>query len=848
MDYFFIPNIYSAIRMRLTAIIFAIGLAWASCNSLVIADDDFANLAADSCLHCHDGTQDNGFDLTKLDRDFNDKPNFEDWVRVHDRIAAGEMPPATEPRPDPQLLNRTLQKLNEKLTEANVAEQKKNGRTVLRRLTRNELQHTLNDLLLTNLDLGEILPPENSSSEFDTVASEQGLSPLHVRAYIDAADAAIEEAIKIGPKPEQQNRVFNFLEQTAVQNHLEKKSPNQNEIVLLELEDSVVMFHTASYLFQLDDFYVHEKGVYRIKATAASYQSDRPVTLTLNVGHYHKGYKKMIGFFDLPPLKKKKDAPLPKDIEDRAGEFKTFTAEVVLQSGNYVFPGAMDVHVQPDAKTVWSVGAEAYTGSGVAIKNIEIEGPLSENWPPRSTTHLLQDVKLKKLDPPKWDPSRQAHVGFEIQTPENPRKELETITAWLAPRAFRRPLLHGEGTPFVDVGMAAIENGRSFDQAVRLTGKAILTAPDFLFMAPDPGPLDQFSIATRLSSFLWKSIPDERLFQLAKSKKLTDPKVLRTEVDRMLKHPKSKRFISDFCGQWLRLNDIDDTTPDKALYPEFDDLLKQSMIGETESFVNHLFQKNLSSSNLINSDFTFANRRLSEHYGIETTKAKQLRGQELRKISLPSDSPRGGLMTQAAILKVTANGTTTSPVRRGAWVLTHLLGQPPNPPPPNIGSVEPDTRGAQTIRELLAKHRDDASCNACHREIDPPGFAMECFDVIGGFRTSYRSQKNGKRPQQELNGRKIWEYSIGPPVDTTGRLATGEPFADISQFKRLLKNQNEQVARNLIENLIVYSTGAKIQFADRAEVERILEACREKDFGMKTMLHEVVTSKLFLNK
>jgi hypothetical protein len=172
-------------------------------------------------------------------------------------------------------------------------------------------------------------------------------------------------------------------------------------------------------------------------------------------------------------------------------------------------------------------------------------------------------------------------------------------------------------------------------------------------------------------------------------------------------------------------------------------------------------------------------------------------------------------------------------------VLTHLLGQPPNPPPPSIGAVEPDTRGTNTIRELLAAHRNDTTCNVCHREIDPPGFALESFDVIGGFRTHYRTHKDG---------RKIWEYKIGLPVDASGQLPTGEPFSDITQYKKMLLSQKEQVARSLVKNLIVYSTGAKIQFADRDEVERILEVCKKNDYRMKTMLYEIVASDIFLNK
>ena len=834
-----------------------------NCNGYAFAEDAFASLANDSCIQCHDGSQDNRLDLSQLGTDLSDRKAFAMWVRIHDRMAAGEMPPADEPRPDDTLLKQSLKTISANLTKQNKADQETNGRTVLRRLTRTELQHTLNDLLLTHLDLSEILPPENSSSDFDTIAIEQGLSPLHVRAYIDAADAAIEGAITVGPEPESENRVFVYQQQKSTRNHLDKKNQNQDKVVLLELEDSVVMFQTLAYLFQLDDFHIQETGVYRIKATAAAYQTDRPVTLTLNVGHYNKGYTKAVKFFDLLPKRtsqkkssdsknddsdKEKDEDnseedTESDHESRLGEFKTYEVETVLRRGNYVFPGAFDLRAQPNGKSIWNTEPEKYTGSGIAIKSIEIKGPLHKKWPPRATTKLLQNAKLKKLDNHKWDSTRQKHIGFEIETPENPRQHLEKIAAWLAPRAFRRPLRHREGTPFVDIGMAAMEEGRSFDEAVRLTTKAILTSPDFLFMSPEPGEMDQFSIATRLSYFLWKSIPDERLFELAQEKKLTNPKVLRQQINRMLTDKRAQRFIHDFCQQWLRLSEIDATSPDKTLYPEFDDLLKQSMVAETESFIDHLFQEDLSSSNLIDSKFAFVNRRLAEHYGIDDVK-----GQRVKKVALKSGNPRGGLITQASVLKVTANGTNTSPVRRGAWVLTHLLGQPPNPPPPTVGSVEPDTRGTNTIRELLAKHRDEATCNKCHRSIDPPGFAMECFDVIGGFRDFYRTRENGERPEAKLQGRTIWEYKIGLPVDTSGKLASGESFDGITQYKKLLLEQKEQVARNLIEKLIVYSTGAKIQFADREEVERILNVCKKKDYGMKTMLYEIVASKLFLNK
>ena len=818
----------------------------------------FDKLSEASCIACHDGSDANGFDASQLTDDLSDRANFDVWQKVHDQIASGAMPPAEADRPDAELTKQAVNAIHDTLTRENLSNQTRFGRTVLRRLTRSELQHTLNDLLSIEIDLSEVLPPENNSSQFDTVAEKQGLSEIHVRAYLTAADAAIEQAIELRPKPESKKREFRFTELEAIKKHLAKEQQNQERVILRELDDAVVMFNTASYLFKLEDLYVADDGRYRISATGASFQADEPVTMTINIGHYEKGYTRGIAQFDLPQKskrnrrKKSGKSSSKKKSEDPAsselGKSRTVSVEAFLRKGNYIFPGGMGLKLQADGKTVWNVSPEEYTGSGIAMESMTVEGPLYENWPPRSTRLLLQGVETRPFERKQWDPSRQTFIGYEIVAGDNPEAQLRKIIKWLAPRAFRRSLRDGEGQPFLEMGMAALESGRSFDEAIRLTCKSILTSPEFLFLTPAPGELNQFSLAARLSLFLWKSVPDEELYAVAGKGKLNDPTVLRRQVNRMLDDDRAKRFVTDFCQQWLRLSEIDATSPDKSLYPEFDALLRSSMIEETESFVSHLFEKDLGVANLVDSKFAFLNRRLADHYQINGVK-----GQRIKRIRLHSDSVRGGLLTQASILKVTANGTTTSPVRRGAWVLTHLLGQPPSPPPPNIPAVEPDTRNAETIRQLLDKHRSDPSCARCHREIDAPGFALESFDVIGGFRENYRSREIGEQPKGKLLGRNIWEYKIGPPVDASGVLAANESssggsFSDIRQFKQLLLEQEEQIARNLISQLAVYGTGAEIQFADREEIERILAACKKKDYGMRTILHKVIASRLFLNK
>jgi len=236
------------------------------------------------------------------------------------------------------------------------------------------------------------------------------------------------------------------------------------------------------------------------------------------------------------------------------------------------------------------------------------------------------------------------------------------------------------------------------------------------------------------------------------------------------------------------------------------------------------------------------NRRLAQHYDIE-----DVQGQAIQKVDV-SENVRGGMMTQAAVLKISSNGTTTSPVRRGNWVLTSILGTPSAPPPPNVGSIEPDTRGTTTIREELDAHRNEMVCNSCHRNIDPPGFALESFDVIGGFRERYRSLENGERTDRKLHGRRIWEYKIGLPVDSSGQTPTGESFTGIEQYKQLLADRKRQLARNLARKLMVYATGAEIEFADREQVEKILDQTKDEGYRVRSLIHAVVESDLFRNK
>jgi Protein of unknown function (DUF1592)/Protein of unknown function (DUF1588)/Protein of unknown function (DUF1585) len=394
--------------------------------------------------------------------------------------------------------------------------------------------------------------------------------------------------------------------------------------------------------------------------------------------------------------------------------------------------------------------------------------------------------------------------------------------------------------PYLTRVKAKLDAGASFEKAVRVALKEVLVSPNFLFLRETPGKLDDYALASRLSYFLWSSMPDADLLALADQRKLHEAATLDGQVERMLNDSKAAAFTENFCGQWLDLRKIDDTAPDPALYPEYDDVLMVAMLKEPQLFFDEVLKNDLSLTNFVASDFTLVNGRLAKHYGIPG-----VTGQDFQKVTLPKESHRGGVLTMAGVMKVTANGTTTSPVLRGSWVLDRILGTPPPKPPMDVEAVEPDIRGATTIRQQLAKHRERAECAGCHAKIDPPGFALESFDVIGGWRDYYRSV--GKGGPAVVNGRTM-RYKRGPEVDPADVMPDGSRFANVDEFRHLLLKDKDQLARALAGKLLTYATGGAPTKADRAEVDAIVAKVRAKDYGFRTLVHEVVQSRLFQSK
>ena len=795
-----------------------------SASEPLALQDAVTPLVEEHCIECHDWATDTRLDFESLGFDLTDPATFRQWEHVFDRAESGEMPPKKKKRPDSQLLQTALDSLRHNLLETNSTAQQRQGRVPSRRLTPTEYKYNLMDLLQISEDLGHLLPAENDSGGFDTVGREQRFSDIHIRSYLDTVDRALDFAINLDPRPNQGKREFDYYNSDYLHKWFTVDANGGGDNIL-KLDDAVGLIIDLDFLMMSDraGFHIHQPGMYRITADAYAYRATTPVALKIIRGGSGRIDIDLIGAVDILP-----------------GESSTLDITAYLKPGDYINPMPGDLDSEDGlgryGRATLGLGTpgplEDYQGEGVALRSIHVEGPLVETWPPSNTRQLLTGVEFV-----------EGEHGYAVQLSKEPMEHVKDIVARLAPLAFRRPARPGEIEAFVKLAKPALEDGRDFLDALRLPLRALLSSPQFIFLDGEPGELEDYALATRLSYFLWKSMPDKELFDLAKKKRLSNPRILTRQVERMLQDEKSERFVEDFVGQWLRLKEIDATLPDKLLYPEYNDTLRLAMLNETRLFFKELVDEDLGVKNFIDSDFTFLNRTLAEHYQIPG-----VAGQEMRKVEIPKDSPRGGVLTHASILKVTANGTITSPVPRGNFVLNNLLGKPVAAPPPDIGSIEPDTRGATTIRETLAKHRDVASCNQCHKRIDPPGFALESFDPIGGFRSAYRIHDDSLDTPNVFFGVTRGFYGEGLLVDASGVTEEGEPFQGIDEFKHLLLAHEDQVARHFISQLVVFATGGEIEFADRDEINRIIETTKQDDYGVRSIIHEVVQSRLFKNK
>jgi hypothetical protein len=445
----------------------------------------------------------------------------------------------------------------------------------------------------------------------------------------------------------------------------------------------------------------------------------------------------------------------------------------------------------------WHGTLKAYRGPRLRVWEIQVEGPHVEEWPPKGHDTLYGDLKPENLGP----------------------KNIENQLIKFARLAFRRPPMDGELKPITEMVRAKLAEGLSPLQSLQLGFQTILSAPGFLYLKEGEGELDDFTLASRLSYFLWSSMPDAELFELAEQGKLKDPAILRKQVDRMLADPKSQRLTSNFLRVWLELDNIGKMPPSKEFVSFYRDNLESAMRGETELLFEHVLKKNLPPRELLAANYSFMNRELAEHYGMPG-----LEGNEFRKVSL-SGPQRGGILGHGSFLTASANGVDTSPVVRGIYVMNKLLDYTPPPPPDDVPEIEPDVTGATTLREQLVKHRADATCAQCHNKIDPAGFALENFDAIGTWREKY--------------DRKL-------EVDPSGKLPGGQTFSSVDEFRKLVVAEDETFTRCLTKKLLTYAIGRQLNSGDRPSIDKISKELASKDKGLRDLIQAVVASESFL--
>jgi len=873
-----------------------------------------------NCAACHNSHNPAArLDLSKLTYEPSNPDNFELWVKIHDRVAAGEMPPGGMPRPAADSLAQFTNGLAGCLTSYEHTVMTQRGRAGLRRLNAYEYENAIRDLLdIPWVQIKGKLPQDGEAFRYNKVGGALDVSHVQLSRYMSSADYALKEAMtaRLIQPPTTVTRIY-ARQEPSLRNYRPREGNTRTDRLNFPVLDShaqpdvragrapstspetkereavgrVSSIFSDAGGFSWSSFRVPAAGRYKIRVKGysiwvsgggvdhwsitgfgpektaylypATYHRPNPDEVwrgrrsePIGVYAQSSGQSRPLAVFDFAPdaTVHEVEALLSLNETIQTDGMRLFRTRVNGSEQEYTNPLA-----QPDGM------------AGVAFQWLEVEGPLPEKDPAAGYKLMFGDLELKRLGPnetggitvqtpaapqdPAQGPAaggggrgrgpRLQNVPVEVMT-ARPREDADRLLRGFIASAYRWPAQEAQIQRFQKVFQDQFDQGHGFTASLISAYTAVLSSPGFLYVQEKPGKLDNYALASRLSFFLWNSPPDEELRKLAAEGRLSRPEVLKAQTDRLLNDTKSRRFIEAFTDYWLDLRKIDDSSPSTTLYNDYelDDPLKLASVEETRLFVQELFSKNLPSRTVVNSDFTFLNERLAIHYGIPG-----VNGAEMRRVALPKDSVRGGLMTQASILKVTANGTTTSPVIRGVWIMERILGFH-TAPPPGVPAVEPDIRGAVTIRQQLDKHRADPACAACHRNIDPPGFALESFDVMGGQRDRYRAFAENVTPEPGLGlSGQPFAFHYGQPVDPAGTLPDGRTFAGIREFKQLLLSHDERlVALNMVGQLVTFATGAPVGFSDRQQVDRILDDSRSSGYGVRDLVHGIVSSELFQYK
>ncbi len=823
--------------------VFFVAIGSSCISSLVLAADEsqtatftthIAPFLKTHCSKCHGAKKQNGerrFDT--LPTAIDNSNTLADYQDILDQLNLGEMPPADELQPAAKHRRLVVEWLTKNVAAYHASRDDTGGETILRRLNAREYRNTIRDLFGMNMvmfDPTEGFPRDQTIDHLDNMGDALVTSGYLLQKYLAAADSVVDKAVYPLQQPQAQKWVFNdsFNQQPEI-DQVHRTTNKFKHMTLYDVpgadkpEGAYGPIHAFKQGVPFD-------GFYQIRLRAEALNRDHPYdddfigtdrTQPLRLGIVPGDH--MVGSLHLPqPIQ-----PLLAEI-DLADEVKWYTVRVWLDAGytpRFIFRNGL-----MDARNLWGKLAKKYADQFPKLKKggivehrfnsikygklpqihiyeIEIAGPFYDEWP----TPAQQAVFGQAAD----DILKSSQI-----TDSQLRHQLRRF----ASRAYRRPVTDDDVERLMAVVQRQQAAGRSRLEAYTDALKTVLCSPAFLYLEePTADGVSATTLASRLSYFLWSSSPDEELLTLSKSGELLQPSVLQQQIDRMLDDSRSDAFVEGFLGSWLTLREFGSSPPDRDQFTSFYRFgLAEAMLEETRLFTRHMLNQNLSVGNFLDSDFTFLNKPLAQHYGMVAPSGD---GFEFQKVAL-TDRRRGGLLGQASVLTVTANGIDTSPVVRGVWVLENILGTPPSPPPPDIEPLDPDVRGAKSIRDQLEKHRSIASCNDCHRRIDPMGFALENFDPIGRWRTSY--------------GKKV-------KIDASSQMPNGKTFDDIVGFKKILQEQQQQqlFIRSLTSKLLAYAIGRQMTPADRPHIDRITAELATKDNGFRDLIRLVVSSELF---
>lgn len=807
---------------------------------------EFHQLLKTHCVHCHGpDLAESQLRVDRLTANFGERENAAFWIEVRNAINLGEMPPEDEPQIPVEQIEQLSQWITAELRTIETQRVAGTQNRPLRRMNRHEYTNTISDLLSMRFPTGEspldFLPPDGTVQGFDKVSSGLLLDPSLLAQYYQVARRIAEKAIVDGPPeyPTEKMRLeYEEIEQShAISYLLNRRGMNRVPEGIELVEGGTRSFGMLRYPGRRDNNVAPTNGFYRftVRAGASPGENGEYPRLKLTHSHPDETMEKVMELEVSAPWDQPQEysVVLPRDtlgnelqiqmvnqtklymgqrpgeefmrLNGELGEQGKF-AEVIRLSGRKIAEGWGGDRSTPDPDRL-----DLTKYPRLFLDYLEVEGPLYEQWPPKSHTQLLF----------KGD-----------NAAENMTYAQEILTQFL-PRAWRRPVEEKELLPILNVIQTELDHQQSFHDALRVGLAATLTSPNFLYLneakSESHTTLNDYELASRLSYLLWSSMPDEELFRLAAQGQLKRPEVLSQQLDRMLADEKSSRFVESFGRQWLRTETFLAFTPDQYLYRSYDERLAEAIVQEPIEFLREIVTHDLSMLNFIDSDFLVLNARLAEHYEIEGVK-----GDQFRKVKLPQDSQRGGLMGMAGVHQAGSDGIRTKPVTRAVYVRDVLFNNPPDPPPPNAGEVEPNIKGENlSVRERLLQHQEIEACAACHRSLDPYGLALENFNVIG----SWRDRQDGEK----------FYYDNSPEIDSSGKLPNGQTFQDFKQFKQLLGDQKNRFRRALAEKIFLYAMGRPALPTDDATLSDCVDHMATNDDTMRSLLHSLVTSKAFLS-